>query len=141
MLHSSHQFNGNLNKTPTSKAGWSLVEILVVIALMAIVTGVVAPQVQQALVRGKGRACTASLKAIEAAKDAWRRDFGETPIPNNAALTRYTGGKFPEDPWGLGFSNVLNLSTQVSSPANNDPSKEPAGNCGPLNGFNDLGSE
>lgn len=136
MHHSNSQLNLFLQKN-----GFSLIELLLVIAILGILVAIATSEVHQANIRGKGRATSASLQAIEAAKDAWRMEFGETAIPNPEALTRYTGGIFPNDPWGLGFVGVTDMTAKTSSPANNNPSKEPKNNNSSNNGFNDLGEE
>src|SRR5260221_9941504 len=64
------------------KAGFSLVEILVVLAVIAVAAGFIAISILSALKQQNSRGCLTNIVTIEAAKDEYARDHpGATTIP------------------------------------------------------------
>ncbi|MBI4215975.1 MAG: prepilin-type N-terminal cleavage/methylation domain-containing protein [Chloroflexi bacterium] len=57
-----------------SERGFTLVEILIVLAVLAVLGAVVVPQVTGFLGRGKERAYDGDRRILQAAVDAWRTD-------------------------------------------------------------------
>ena len=91
------------------RTGFSLVEFLAVLALMAIVAGIVTVSVRPLMLRGKRNAATAEIGNIAQALEAYYGVHGRYPgnAEGLAALRRKTD-KLPEplltqepvDPWG-----------------------------------------
>ena len=68
--------------TPRSKRrGFSLLEVLVVVAVMAVLTTVVAPNVAGFLKSGKSKAYNAEKETLQLSVDIWRNTVGKT-TPN-----------------------------------------------------------
>lgn len=63
-----------MKRSNRSQEGFTLVEIMVVLAVMAILAAVVIPNVGGFLSRGKDQAYAADQRMIQAAVDAWRSD-------------------------------------------------------------------
>lgn len=104
-------------KTPFRQPGFSLVELLVVLAILALLVGLVGPRMMQQL--GGAKADTAKLQIadLSAALDLYYIDVGSYPSteqglqallksPSNAA--NWNGPylkkqRIPDDPWGEPF--------------------------------------
>lgn len=141
------KFTGKPSKTgnmPTQitrqhkKKGVTLVEMVIVLVILSILTGIAIPEVMRGITTTKAANCGVAIRAIEAAKDRWKAEFPGAP-PTEANLQRYfPTGQFPKDPWGIGFENVTNLSVTTTHIYNNIARFEPQENCGPENGYNDA---
>jgi prepilin-type N-terminal cleavage/methylation domain-containing protein len=124
----------------TNKA-FTLIELVIVVTVLTILASIAVPEVLQA--RNKTRAANAgsACRAIEAAKDMWRKDYPGVPIPDiNSLKIYFPNNSFPKDPWnipGTGFLHVTDLTKPTEHIYNNNPKFEPAGNCAPDNGYND----
>ncbi len=70
------------------RRAFTLVEILIVVAIMGILLAVAVPQFQRAGNRSRARSCQASLKQIAGAKERWAMDGGRGPTdtPNMSDL-------------------------------------------------------
>ncbi|PHS27967.1 MAG: type II secretion system protein GspG [Robiginitomaculum sp.] len=98
------------------RAGYSLLEILVVLAIMGTIVTLVAPRLFAQLDRSKVVAAKAEAKTIKLALNSFRIDFGRYPtaeeslnvlvkMPSDPNLQSqwfgpYLEGEFPKDPWG-----------------------------------------
>lgn len=94
--------------------GFTLVELLVVLAILGLLVGLVAPQVMKYLGRARVDAARIDIHNIEAALDLFRLDAGRYPTTEEglrALVERPTsiprwGGPYvkqitvPADPWG-----------------------------------------
>jgi len=99
--------------------GFTLIEILVVIILIAVIGSVVAPNVFRHVASAKITTAEAQLRALEAALDAYRLDVGRYPStddglsaleqrpadPTGSANWRgpYLRQAVPTDPWGARY--------------------------------------
>jgi general secretion pathway protein G len=97
--------------------GFTLVELLVVLAILALLAGVIGPQVLGYLDSAKSDSAGLQIKNIEAALDLYRIDAGIYPtteqglavlVQRPAGAARWNGpylkGKEPpEDPWGRDY--------------------------------------
>ena len=111
--------NGKLTKTRTYRAsqaerGFTLVEILVVITIIALVMGLVGPRVLNHLSDAKVKAAKIQLEGLASAIDLYFLDAGQYPSNSNglmALLQRpgitaswngpyLKGHVLPADPWG-----------------------------------------
>ncbi len=63
-----------LRKTVVSPAGFTLIELMIVIGLVAILSGILMPSFQRARSEGNLRACTENLRALGAAVHMYQVD-------------------------------------------------------------------
>lgn len=98
--------------TPTAHAGFTLMELLVVILIVGLLTGIVAPRLLGQVSRSEAVAARAQMDALDKALQAYRFDNGRYPTSAEglSALTRapagaprwrgpYLQGDVPLDPW------------------------------------------
>ncbi len=97
-----------------SAAGFTLLELLVVLAILGLLVGFVAPQVIKYLGRAKTDTARVDIHNIGQALDLFRLDVGRYPtqqeglqaiVAKPAGLDRWQGpyvkqAKMPADPWG-----------------------------------------
>src|SRR6201994_4376279 len=99
-----------------SQAGFTLVEILVVITIIGLIMALVGPRVLGYLGESKAKAAKIQIESFSSALDLYFLDLGRYPTSAEglAALTRPTnapgwngpylrGGVVPNDPWGHGY--------------------------------------
>ncbi|MBT5267606.1 MAG: type II secretion system major pseudopilin GspG [Rhodospirillaceae bacterium] len=99
-------------------AGFTLLEVLVVLAILALVAGLVAPRVMGIFGRAQGDVAHMQIQNITTATDMFRLDVGRFPstkeglealVNRPAGLKRWNGpylkgGEVPADPWGNAYS-------------------------------------
>ncbi len=98
--------------------GFSLLELLVVLAIMALLVGIVAPRVIGYLSRAKGQTASVQIDSLKTALDVFFLDVGRYPSREEGleALVRMPPGgvpgwagpylrdaALPSDPWGRPF--------------------------------------
>jgi general secretion pathway protein G len=96
-----------------SQAGFTLVEILVVITIIGLIMALVGPRVLNYLGESKAKAAKIQIESFSSALDLYYLDLGRYPSTNEGltALTRSNnapgwngpylrGGVVPNDPWG-----------------------------------------
>jgi len=98
-----------------SEAGFTLVEILVVITIIGLIMGLVGPRVLNYLSESKVKAATIQMQSFASALDLYYLDLGRFPSTAEGlgALTQRPGGaastwngpylknaSVPNDPWG-----------------------------------------
>lgn len=131
-------------KTDDNEAGYSLLEILIVLAIMGLLATLVAPRLFTQLDKSKVTAAKAQAKSLRLALDALKLDTGRYPTESEGLsllITApsenveswygpYLDGEMPKDPWGNNFvyfppeldSNQRELSPKVVSfGADNEP--------------------
>lgn len=113
--------------------GFTLVEILVVIAVVAILASIVSPMVFRNVSDAKQAAARTQIEIFGAALDAYRLDHGaypntdqglqalrEAPL-DSVAVTRWRGPyvrkEIPSDPWG---NEYVYVSPGVANPTGYD---------------------
>ncbi len=107
-----------------AEAGYSLLEILIVVAIIGLLVTLVAPQLFGRLDQSKVTAASAQIKMLRSAVDAFRLDNGRYPTDSEglAALVSkpgselettwrgpyLDGGEVPKDPWAnpYGYGQV-----------------------------------
>jgi general secretion pathway protein G len=100
-------------RTPHAAAGFTLLELLVVILIIGLLTGIVAPRFLSQISRSETTAAKAQMDAFDKALQAFRIDMGRYPstgeglqalvsAPGNDPRWRgpYLKDNVPLDPWG-----------------------------------------
>ena len=103
-------------KIPLARSGFTLIEILVVIVVIAVLAGMVAPNVFKHVGEAKSVTARSQIEMLGAALDAYRLDIGRYPTtsqglaalwqaPTGAGQTVGWRGPYlrkdvPLDPWG-----------------------------------------
>jgi len=105
------------SKFSSKEAGYSLLEILIVLAIMGLLATLVAPRLFTQLDKSKVTAAKAQAKSLRLALDAFRLDTGRYPTTSeglNVLISApsgdsenwfgpYLDGEMPKDPWGNDF--------------------------------------
>jgi general secretion pathway protein G len=103
-------------RRPHGEAGFTLVEILVVITIIGLIMALVGPRVLNYLSESKAKAAKIQIESFSSALDLYYLDLGRYPTTNEGlgALTQgnnapgwngpyLRGGVVPNDPWGHGY--------------------------------------
>ncbi len=99
------------------RRGFTLVELLVVLAILGLLVGLVGPQVMKTLGSSKTKTARIQLEDLSAALDIYRLEVGRYPTTNDGlqALVENTAGtpnwngpylkknQVPNDPWGFDY--------------------------------------
>jgi prepilin-type N-terminal cleavage/methylation domain-containing protein len=94
-------------------AGFSLIEMLVVVTIIAAIAALITTAVMSALQQQNARVCQNNMLTIEAAKDEYIRDHpGATSIDMNAFAQYFRFG-IPKCPDGGTYNNLYVLTQQV----------------------------
>ena len=113
-----------------NRAGFTLIEILVVIAVIAMLAALVAPNVFQHVGTAKDATARSQIELLGAALDAYRLDNGRYPTtdqglealrvhPNIQPLPVELDGALPEE--GRAPGSVGGCPTSTSAPARSTP--------------------
>lgn len=105
-----------MQQTPRRRSGFTLIEVMVVVAILAILAAVVVPRVMDEPAKARRAKVQQDLRAIESALDLYKLDNYRYPTTDQGleALVsppssgpepkNYKDGgylrKLPEDPWG-----------------------------------------
>lgn len=100
-------------RPPIPRRGFTLLELMIVVAIIALLVGVVAPRYFGQLEKSERSTAKTQLHAFARAMDNFRVDTGKYPTQNEglgALTTRpnanqkwngpYLQGSVPKDPWG-----------------------------------------
>lgn len=99
------------------RGGFTLVELLVVLAILGLLVGLVGPQVMKALGGSKTKTARIQIEDLSATLDIYRLEVGRYPTTNDGlqALVENTSGapnwngpylkknQVPKDPWGFDY--------------------------------------
>jgi general secretion pathway protein G len=107
---------GSRRRRRLAQAGFTLVEILVVITIIGLIMALVGPRVLNYLSESKAKAAKIQIESFASALDLYYLDLGRYPTTNEglAALTQgnnapgwngpyLRGGVVPSDPWGHSY--------------------------------------
>ncbi|MBJ7485266.1 MAG: type II secretion system major pseudopilin GspG [Brevundimonas sp.] len=111
------------------RAGFSLLEILVVLAIIALIAAVVGPRLFAQLDRSKTTTARLQIRALEAALETMRLDIGRLPTEQEglALLTQadssqvagwsgpYLDKGLPSDPWARPYIYVAPAATPAGA--------------------------
>ena len=96
--------------TPMTAAGFTLIEILVVMAIIGMLAVMVAPNIFNQQAGAQRDAALSQISALEAALDTYRLDVGQYPdsleglVENDSGRAAWNGPylrrEVPLDPWG-----------------------------------------
>ncbi len=102
-----------------AERGFSMIELLVALAIMAVLASLVAPRLMNNVDRSKVQAAKAQARSLKTSLDALRLDMGRYPTaeeglnllvtpPQDAGLRAnwfgpYMDGDLPNDPWGNAY--------------------------------------
>ncbi|MGF1456024.1 MAG: type II secretion system major pseudopilin GspG [Alphaproteobacteria bacterium] len=109
--------SGPVSRRSGTPRGFSLLELLVVLAILALLAGVVAPRVIGQLGKAKGQTASVQIENIKTALDMFLIDVGRYPTRDEGldalvnpagSMTGWAGpyltdGVVPADPWGKAF--------------------------------------
>lgn len=96
--------------------GFTLLELLVVVLIIGLLTGIVGPRLMGQIGRSEVTAAKAQIDALDKAVQAYRLDMGQYPAADQGlralvtapgADARWRGpylkGALPNDPWGVAY--------------------------------------
>ncbi len=108
--------HGAATRAPYRQRGFTLLELLVVILIIGLLTGIVAPRFLGQISRSEVTTARAQLDAIDKALQSYRIDTGRFPTtaqglkalvtqPSDEPRWRgpYMQGEVPLDPWGTAY--------------------------------------
>lgn len=131
-----------------SQTGFTLLELLVVLAILGLLIGLVAPAALRQLGSAKDKIARQSIERLASVLDIYKLDVGNYPttdqglqalVARPAGVAQWSGpylkgDKLPEDPWGHPFVyhnpsqrpghefDLYSLGPTGQSSGNNDPS-------------------
>ena len=83
-----HSIRSNMQTKVSLKSGFTLVEIMIVVAIIGLLAAIAIPNLVTARKKAQRQACISSLKAIEGAKANWALDYkkGDNDVPSDGDL-------------------------------------------------------
>jgi general secretion pathway protein G len=108
--------------TKTGNGGWTLIELLIVIALITILAGLAMTQYRNSITQSKEAVLKTDLFRMRDAIDQYYADKGQYPASLDALVTDGYLRKIPDDP----FTNSgATWQTIPAEPDPNNPTAEP----------------
>lgn len=118
------------DRKPGARAGYSLLEILVVLAIIALIAAVVGPRLFAQLDRSKSQTARLQVRSLEAALETMRLDIGRLPTEQEGlgllmeadpqSVTGWYGPyldrALPADPWGRPYIYVPPAADATNAP-------------------------
>ena len=103
------------NNSHRHQAGFTLVEIMIVVAIIGLLAAVGIPNFVRARQTSQTKACINNLRVIDQAKQQWALEYGQisTSTPATSDLLPYfgrTGTVMPQEPM-QGSYNIMPVST------------------------------
>ena len=102
------------NRLIKSKRAFTLIETLIVLAIVSIVAAGITLGVTQAISDSKGRQCSTNLAIIEGAKDEFSRDRPGVALTSVDQLLPYLRYGLPTCPAGGTYEHILDLNQRCT---------------------------
>ncbi len=110
-------YTSRFSKQPEHEDGFTLLELLVVIVILGLLIGLVAPAVLRQLGHAKDSIASQSIERIDSVLDLYKLDVGSFPSTQDGLQALITkpddadawsgpylkGGDLPRDPWGHAY--------------------------------------
>ena len=120
LMNVAHPHHGGKMKVCRARSGFSLLEILVVLSIIALIAAVVGPRLYAQLDKSKSQTARLQIRSLEAALDTMRLDIGRLPteaeglnllVQGDEAQVPGWAGPYldkalPNDPWARPFIYV-----------------------------------
>lgn len=121
---------GSLRSQRDVRAGFSLLEILIVLAIIGLIVAVVGPRLFAQLDRSKVQAARLQIRSLEAALETMRLDIGRLPTEQEGLglliqadpqtvsgwYGPYLAKSLPADPWGRPYVYVAAPAGATGAP-------------------------
>ncbi|MBI3877159.1 MAG: prepilin-type N-terminal cleavage/methylation domain-containing protein [Verrucomicrobia bacterium] len=104
------------NKLNTSRAGFTLVEIMIVVAIIGLLAAIAIPNFVKARTSAQQKACITNLKQIDGAVQQWALEFKHTTtdtyaLTDTTLLAYIKGSLLPACPAGGTYTAGANVGT------------------------------
>jgi prepilin-type N-terminal cleavage/methylation domain-containing protein len=106
--------------------GFSLIELLIVVAIIGIIAAIAVPQLMNAMDRGRQRRSMADMRNIATATGTFRVDTGAYAANLAALAPTYMQVAPNNDGWGTAFQYVTGADTYTITSLGSDAAAGPA---------------
>ncbi len=117
----------------SNKSGFTLVEIMIVVAIIGLLAAIAIPNFVKARTTSQANACINNLRQIDGAKQQWALEYKQsaTVTPGKSAIAPYLGrgsaGQYPSCPGGGTYTiGDLQTAPTCSLSGNTPPHALPA---------------
>jgi len=99
-LSGYHSGSCESHKEMTMKKGFTLVEIMIVVAIIGLLAAIAIPSFARARTTSRQNACVNNLRQIDGGKDQWaiENNMVDTDVPTSAHVSPYIKGGWPVCP-------------------------------------------
>ncbi len=78
-----------MNIRSSRKAGYTLTELMIVVGIIGLLAPIAIPNFIKARAGSQKATCINNIRQIDAAKQTWAIETGQTGVPDNAGLSLY----------------------------------------------------
>jgi prepilin-type N-terminal cleavage/methylation domain-containing protein len=115
-----------INRKLRRDEGFSLIELLIVVAIIGIIAAIAVPQLMNAMDRGRQRRSMADMRNIATANGTIRVDTGAYAANLAALVPNYMQVTPTNDGWGTGFVYTTGADTYTITSLGSDGAVGPA---------------